>query len=229
MSSISVGHYGLHKTDTDVFYLHQGRYGAHNFIGLGVASPFEVVFAKGKKMCPHLIAPAPPNPDRLHWDFFCRLLDDPLVNYFLPVPKNRADLVPYLDNVDVTDLVNLSRLSSPLTPIVLPFNRLTKKALVEELSVTNLSPLVLYGLQTSDHDDMMEIATEARMSPRTLMFVGDPTMVVRAPVLRIKTSIEECHPHRMISLPLETLGAICLKRYARGEQLNGPFVRRSEE
>ena len=227
--SIPVSNYGLHADEDGIFYLHQGR-SAQNFIGLKKPSPYDVALKKNRA-CPHLINAASPVPDYVHWQAFLRLLPDPLVQALLPTPKERGSTIPYLpdpNNELAMPLVILSRMSSPIYPVVLPVRRLSTAQILEELGMTNVCPLVLTGVQTSDNALINEIAAEALLRPRRLVFTGDPAVVIRKPLERIKSDIWSVDELQLAGLPMETLGALLVRRFARGEKLDAEIVRGSK-
>lgn len=225
---IPVTHYGVHTTDEGVAYLHQGR-SASNFIGLKAVSPFQISTKKSLP-CPHLINQAAPIPDAVHWQAFSRILKDPLVQSLLPIPKEMGTLVPYLpdpQNELNLDLVTLSRMSSPIYPVVMPLRKLTKGQLMNELSLTNVCPLILTGVQPEDNAYLNEIAREAILYPRKLLLTGDPTVVIRYPMERIQTSIWNMDEAVLMGLPMESLGALMLRRHARSERLDAEITKGS--
>lgn len=224
--TIPVTHYGLHTTDTDIVYLHQGR-SSNNFIGLKQPSPFTVQLPKSKP-CPHLINNASQIPDAVHWRQFTLLLTDPLVQALLPIPRGKSDLIPYLNdpqNELAMDLVILSRMSSPIYPVVHPLSKMTMGKLRDELSLTNVCPLILTGVQPSDTSFLYDIASEARMLPRRLLLTGDPSVPIRKPLQRIQTEIWDFDDLKLAGLPMESLGALLLRRFARGEKLDADIVK----
>jgi hypothetical protein len=221
-----VTHYGLHTSEEGVVYLHQGR-GADNFIGLKAPSPFHVELRKAWA-CPHLINKSAPVPDIVHWEQFSRILGDQLVQAMLPVPRQREELIPYLSdpqNQLALILITLSRMSSPIYSMVKPFNSMTQLQVMKELALTNVAPLVLTGLQTENQRDVEEMAREARLMPRRLILTGDPNLVIRTPLTRIQTTLWEVDELKLAGLPMESLGALLLRRYARNERLDTPLVR----
>ncbi len=223
---LQVSHYGIHNHE-GVAYLHQGR-AATNFIGLRSQSPFDVQTMK-KRACPHLINTAAPVPDRAHWELFLRLFRDPLVRELLPVPKEYGDLVPYVNdpNNDLAmTLVILSRMGSPIYPVVQPINQLVVKTVLEELSTTNVTPLIITDVQQDDYKLMLDIATEARTLPRKLLFTGCHTLPILKPLARLDTQIRDYDELVLAAMPMETIGAAVLRKYARGEQMDSPYVRK---
>ncbi len=221
-----VTHYGLHTTPEGVAYLHQGRK-ASNFISMKQLSPYEVV-TKRSRLCPHLINPASTVPDRAHWELFLRMFDDPLVQAMLPIPKSRNALIPYLSDPQgelVMDFVMLSRMGGPVYPVVLPIGKLPKNTILEELTLTNVLPLVLTNVQTSDQSLVNDLALESRTLPRKLIFSGDDHLVIRNPLVRVSTSLWDLDRVELQSLNMETIGAAVLRRHARGERIDTEFVR----
>lgn len=223
---IPVTNYGLHSTPEGVAYLHQGRK-ASNFISMKAPSPYEVLTKRGRQ-CPHLINPASNVPDRNHWELFLRMFNDPLVQAMLPIPKDRTSLVPFIsdpNNELMMNLLMLSRMGSPVFPVVMPINKLPKNTLLEELTLTNVLPLVLTNVQNSDQKLINELAAEARTLPRKLVLSGDPHMVIRSPLVRIETDLWHMDQVELQSLNMETIGAAVLRRHARGERIDTEFVR----
>lgn len=228
--STPVGYYGFHTDDNGVVFLHQGR-AANNFIGLRESSPFSVALKKSAS-CPHLINVAAAIPDAVHWSQFSRLFHDPLVQAMLPTPKERGDLIPFIadpNNELAMHLVILSRLSSPIYQVVMPLRSRTKNALMEELARTNACPLVLTGVQCSDNDYMFELAREARTLPRRLLFTGDPAVVVRTPLQRLATQLWDADTLALAALPMESLGALLVRRFARHERLDAEITKGVKE
>lgn len=224
--TIPVAHYGLHTDESGVMYLHQGR-SANNFIGLRSQSPFAVNLRKPLP-CPHLINAVAAVPDALHWQQFSGWLGDPLVQAMLPIPKGLNEPIPYLPDPNgemAMRLTLLSKLCSPIYPVVIPLRKLTKNTLLAELATTNVCPLVLTGVQCEDNAYVNEIALEARLLPRRVIFTGDHRVVVRAPLARISTMVSVEDEIALAGLPLESLGALLLRRYARGERLNSEIVK----
>lgn len=224
--SVIVSHYGLHSDPEGVAFLHQGR-SSNNFIGLKKSSPFEVQLRRGKA-CPHLINQAAPVPDRVHWTQFLRLLPDPLVQAMLPIPKDRMASIPYVNdpqNALAMILVTLSRMASPIYPAVLPLAKVTPAQVVQELSVTNVCPLVLTGAEAGDTPYLLELARESRFHPRRMIITGDSTVVVTSPLERIQTALWDFDALQLAAMPMESLGAMLLRRHARGEPLDAELVR----
>lgn len=221
-----VAHYGLHTSDEGVVFLHQGR-ASNNFIGLRAVSPFTVSTKKGMP-CPHLINNSAPVPDVEQWKTFAWMLQDPLVQALLPIPKEHGSLIPYLSdpqNELNLVLVALSRMSSPIHPVVLPVRKLTRGQLTNELTSTNVCPLILTGVQCEDNNYINEIAAEAMLYPRRLLFTGDSKVVIRQPLRRIETNVWCVDDVKLMSLPMESLGALILRRHARHERLDAEIIK----
>jgi hypothetical protein len=228
--SVIKTNYGLHN-DNGVWYLHQGRKQVMNFISLSRPSPFDIQNLGGKKVaCPHLINGSTPMPDRVQWDLFMEMIRDPLVEFFLPVPRKLEDLVPYVSDPNndlVMYLVLLSRLSSPIYPVVHQCQNITMPRIRDELALTNVCPLVVTGFKTEDQAVVEQLAREARRSPRRLIMAGDPMIVVRPPLVQLQTFIQDFDEVTLHSTAMENLGAVALRRFARGEQIDAPWTKRS--
>lgn len=221
-----VSFYGLHSDHESVYYLHQGR-ASNNFIGLRTTSPFSVSLRKSMP-CPHLINQAAPIPDVAHWQQFSRWLYDPLLIAMLPVPRDRTALIPYFadpNNQLAMTLVILSRMSSPIYPVVKPLRSMTRAVILAELGLTNVCPLVLTNVQTEDNEYMFELAREARTLPRRLIFTGAAEVVVREPLLRLTTGLWDVDELAFAALPMEALGALLLRRFARYEPLHSEITK----
>ncbi len=229
MSLLPIGHYGIH-TDESITYLHQGRSGAPNFVGLKRQSPFAGK-PDGARACPHLINIAAPAPDRVHMAKFCELYPDPLFQQMLPIPKPQFGKASFFNdpnnNLAMT-LTILGKLSSPLVDIVHPYRSLTERAILEKLGLTNLAPLVLTGVTTEDQASLNNVVKEAQLKPRRLILAGDPMVVVRGAVERFPTVLWQMDNRDLVQLPMEQLGAMALRRFVRGERVDAPYVQRSE-
>lgn len=229
--NIQVPHYGLHRSPAGVAFVHQGAPTGHNFIGWKQSSPFEVVPTSKWARCPHAIPVSVGHPDAEQWELFMRLYDDDLFRAFLPIPKAIGEPVPYLDDPTgfstwTTMLVLLSKLSSPVIPNVVALANISKIKLAQQLSITNLGPLVLTGITTADQREVVDLVNDSLLRPRKLLLVGENQVVVRPPMERISTQLDKVDWLKLLALPMEQLGAVALRRYSRAEQINGPFVKR---
>lgn len=216
-------HYGLHW-DGAVAWLLQGR-GASNFAGLRAKSPFQV----NGGMCNHLIPTAAPVPDRIHWDRFLEIFPDPLVQAMLPLPNPVGNNTFFVDdpyNDLAFHLSTLSRLSSPIRPIVKPLWAMKVKDFEKELLTTNVQPLVLIQAGTKQQEIVDTIGQMANFAPRTVVITGDPNLVVQSPMKRITSQIRNHDLQEIMTLPLENIGAAVLRRKARNEQLDAPMESR---
>lgn len=222
---IQVDHYGLHW-DGAVAWLIQGR-GTSNFAGLKARSPFQL----SAGMCNHLIPAAAPIPDRIHWEKFLGIIKDPLVDITLPIPRERGRNTFFVEDAfnDLSFyLSTLSRMSSPIKPIVRPMWGTKVKDLEKEMMTTNVQPLILAQAETK-HQELVDTIVDMSMySPRTTIVVGSPDIVVQAPMQRVKTCIRKHDLQEIIALPLENIGAAVLRRFARKEQIDAPMESRQD-
>jgi hypothetical protein len=214
-----VSHYGIHWDQDKVAWLEQGRSGV-NVYGLHQKSPF-IVRSSGGKHCNHQINLSTPIPNDRHWEKFLELQTDPLVRAMMPFPKPDAGVYYLEDNPRLTDyLVMLSRMSSPIYPVVVPFWTFEMPGLVKALSETNVQPLALYGASIGDISTVREIATPAQHRPRKLIMTGIKEIVLPTVVRKIETELTDCNKHdfnELNALPWEALGAAALKKYMRSE------------
>lgn len=222
----TVTHYGVHRTPQGVVYLHQGNHKAANFIGLSATSPFHVESGVTKqKACPHQINVGTPMPDREHWKAFREILKDDLTSFFLPIPRHFKDPIPYITDGDDMLLLLLSKLSSPVYPVVHRFEKFKLSRLESELVLTNVTPLVLTHIETKHQAQLEHIMSVARGAPRRLILSGEENMVIRSPMFRLKTYLDTFDQTTLYSLPMENLGAVSLRRWARGEVIDSEWVR----
>ena len=214
---IQVDHFGVHW-DGPVAWLLQGRSGA-NFVGLGQKCPFQI---RGG-VCNHMIVPTAPVPDRVHWAAFERLLGDPLVQAMLPIPgamdrksffiSDPGDTLPLY-------LATLSRLSSPIRTPVRPIWVIDRRVEIErELTRTNVQPWIVTQVTQKNQALVDMIAKSADYFPRTVILTGGGDVVVPKNLHRIETKISKTPLADLLTLPLETLGAAVLRKYARKEPL----------
>lgn len=216
-----VTHYGLH-IDQGVAYLHQGR-GASNFIGLARKSPFSVQPHKNKP-CNHLINTASPIPDPMHWLAFTRVAEDPLVQAMLPLPKVGAGVYFVDDPNDLLalKLIMLSKMTTPIQPAVRRLWMVGQTEVLNEVQMSNVQPLVLTGVATKDQPLVTELARTAAYYPRTVIFTGSPDLIISASMKRLQTKLFDVDEGELANLPMESIGALILRRYARREDLLAP-------
>lgn len=220
-----VDYYGLHW-DGPVAWLLQGR-GTNNFVGLKAQAPF----GGARGMCNHLIPAAAPKPDRIHWQRFLEVYDDPLVQAMLPVPRSLGENAFYVEDSYgdlVSQLSTLSRLSSPIKPIVCPIWSMRVKDIQTEMTRTNIQPLVLIQADSKSQEVVDTVVNLSRLLPRTVIVVGSNEPVVQSPMKRIYTRIRDFDLQDLLALPFENIGAEVLRRYARHEQLDAPMETREE-
>lgn len=218
---IEVPYFGIHWTDAGVAYLHQGR-GAANFLSLRAPSPYRVR-PNGVKTCNHMFPVSAAVPDPRHWEAFREYARDPLVQAMLPIPKEQytPGLFFIEDNSNelLRPLYTLSRLSSPIEPIVQAAWTITNTArLPVELGRTNVQPLVLTQLGVRQHallEDLKDIAYNSR---RKLVMTGSSHVIVSQPIERITTSLGIEDWDKLSQMPLENLGMMVLKRFMRRDE-----------
>ena len=221
----TVDTYGIH-TDGGVTWLVQGR-GGSNFVGLKAQCPFRV----SGGMCNHLVPTAAPIPDRVHWEIFLNIFEDPLVQAMLPIPKPPGSNLFYIEDPfgDLgLYLTTLSRLSSPIQGVIKPAWTLKAKDLEKELKASNIQPLVIVQANQKVQPLIDALAQLAPFSSRTVIVTGGEEVVARPPFQRIKTQIRKTELEELMTLPMENIGAAVIRRSARREKLDAPMESRDE-
>lgn len=223
---IYVSNFGVHRTPQGLVYLHQANDRAYNFVGLAERSPFEVVIYGRQKVCPHRIEANAPMPDNYHWRTFLDIIHDDMGSKFLPIPRALSDRIPYIpDTVDDQIILALSTMCSPVFPVVHRFDMMKLEVFEDEMALTNVAPLILTDWPFEKQSLLETYVTVARRSPRRFIAVGDKRMVMRSGLQRVTTNLETIDEKVFFSLPMESLGAVALRRWARGEQIDAPWVR----
>ncbi len=223
-----VTHYGIHwapGAPDKIAFLHQTR-GGFNAIGAREFSPYQVRLAR-RWLCNHLIALNAVNPARSHLTNFETLVArNSLVRFMLPLPKD-ADpdtkhgvgiyLTDHLED-DLLQVTLLLKMSSPLKLPIFYANLSTARNLVDELGMTNVQPLVLAGVGARHMALLQDVVQAAPLAPRRLLVLAARDVppprgvtVVEADQMFGQDEID------LAALPWETLGAIVLRAYMRGE------------
>jgi hypothetical protein len=222
---IQVENFGLHW-EGSIAWLLQGRK-ASNFAGLRAQSPFQ----NPKGMCNHLIPPAAQIPDRVHWEKFLEIFSDPLVQALLPIPHPKGGHLFFAEDPGQNlafYLSTLSRMSSPIKTVLRPAWNFKAKELEKEVFSSNVQPLVIAQL-VPKHQELLDLIGEmGQFGVRTIVACGSPDLVVQAPMKRIKTKITSVNLEELMTLPLENIGAMILRRYARREELGAPMETRED-
>lgn len=218
-----VKHYGLHTDSNGVKHLVQdGLLG--NFIGLPVPPPF-LLHLEVRKSCPHNMDPSAEPATETEWKELLTMLGDPLMAAMVPLPKRPGGKVSYFDDEFqklLMVLIYLSAMSSPMRQLVHPITQIPPKKILDELSLTNVAPLVITGLMTN-HQSMIErIVHESLLAPRRLILMGHPNVVAYGMFKREVTSLTKKDEEKLSRMPLEKLGLTALRKYSRGE-IDGRF------
>jgi hypothetical protein len=183
-------------------------------------------------MCNHLVPVAAPIPDRHHWQEFTRIMGDPLVQAMLPIPRRPGKNTFFLEdphNDFGLFLVCLSRLSSPILPVVKSAGTIKVKDLEKEMSASNIQPMVVVQSTQKNQKVIDLIEQLAPYSPRTVVITGGREVVVGPSFQKITTRVRELIGlEELISLPLENIGATIIRRYSRREDLGAPMEQRDE-
>lgn len=206
--------YGLHWQGA-IAWLVQGR-GSSNFLGLKSTCPW----SRPSWDCNHLVPVNSPVPDGEHLARFYRLIEDPLVQAMLPIPRGVDERGFYLE--DPEDLLGhhiatLSRMSSPIFSRVKPAWQITPGELEKQARASNIQPWVIPLFGQKDQQLLTQIAEGVSYSPRTTILAGAGHLVIPKSLTRIQSKLLDINLKDLITLPWESLGAAYLRKYARKE------------
>jgi hypothetical protein len=195
--------YGIHWVEGDIALLVQQNRVDHV---LCINMDFDVTVKVRRQglSCPH----------NIHLNDSAGFLpNDTLVGAMLPLPKTLGSPAIHVeDTTENRQLVQrLLRLSStPVSGSMRPLWMGNDKWNADALSLTNISPLVLYGV-TNDHMWLARKILDASLYlPRRLIFMGPPEVSVGGELQRVKPTLSSAE---ISSLPLEQIGAGILKQY----------------
>lgn len=197
-----VDHFGLHFTPSGVGLLVQEN-SVTNALDLEVDIPVEIRRGYWDIRCPHNID--------LSEALDAPLPSDPLIDHMLPVPKVGTPEPTFLVDDEPTrkvvhQLMRMSSISgkSQMFPMwareAVYFSRL--------LSLTNVTPLVLYGYQGTQHKKLNLIIEASIYLPRKLIVLLPP-LPLMAKGTKLTTSLD---PTELATLPLEKIGAHHLRQ-----------------
>jgi len=221
-SPILAPHYGLNTTPEGITYLVQSNREDMTFVGLPPRRAFRVKLTKAG-VCPHNV------PEKVHrlnadsWKTFLKYLSDDLVKDMLPIPKETYSPIPIYQDIDgslTSHVMNLSRMVSPTTPLVITADSVTLPMVLSQLKVTNIAPLVIKDLRTSHQNLIDHLAQQAPFLPRKLILIAlDDHLVVRNPLKRFNTNLSEETDREIFQLPMESIGLQVLQKHVREEPI----------
>jgi len=219
-SPITISHYGIVQDHRGVKWLEQERAGT-NAIGLAEKSPFVVKPKKRTLHCPHMITIVNQMPDMSHFTTYEKVKDDPLVKLMEPWPKQQGTSGVYYLKGDTDSLMLhltlFSRLTSPVRSCVQHILQTSAQTLIDELTITNIQPLVLVGLRV-EHTELIETLT--RVGPtaqRNLILVGASDVPLPSGINRLETNILGFALPDMMHINWESIGAALCRRAMRDE------------
>lgn len=224
MDEMTVTHYGLHWDMNGVAYLHQGR-SSYNFLGLRQRSPFLVKPHKSQP-CNHMINPAAPIPDPVHWRGFLKIASDPVMQAMFPIPKQSDDAVIYINDAAgalTTKLILLGKMTTPIQHLVRPLQMVKPQWVRDQLEITNVQPLVLVGANAKQQKLINDLVSLNQFSPRRLILVGNPDVVCGSGLSRSTTGLFDQDVEDLANLPFDLIGAMLLRRHARHEEVLAPL------
>ncbi len=217
----TIDHYGVHWA-SGVAYLHQQR-SAVNAVGLKQGSPFTANPRLLRQTCPHQISthaqlPAPSLIER----FLQLVRAYDVVRFFLPVPADPPGVMVLRVQPEWEELHGLqilSRLCSPLTQQMLWAKHHPVEVISTLLALTNISPLVVVAHSYEESERIHELARAAALQPRKLLLVVPPGTPLRPAMMPMSRDYEafrnEVILGDLVTLPLESLGAMVLRAHMR--------------
>jgi hypothetical protein len=230
--SQEINRYGVHWGPAKLAFLHQTR-GGLNAVGLRDNSPF-VVRTSRRWNCNHVIGLNVINPARDHLVSFHSLIQkNALVRFMLPLPKdidrdtkNGIGLLTTKDIMeDMLVIAFLCKMSSPVKIPVFWANLTTPNAIITELEMTDVQPLVLAGITSSTLKMTTDIIRAAAVLPRRLLLIADDDVPLHGVTTLGSDHIFNQDEVDLALLPWEALGAITLRAYMRGEWDGSWFTR----
>jgi hypothetical protein len=147
---------------------------------------------------------------------------DDAVKAMMPIPKPEGEgglhLVPP-DGVPHFEarLALLGQMSSQIRSIVLPAQTVDREQVVDELSVTNVQPIVLTQLEAKHTDLLARLGQEALTGPRTLLVVTGRDVTVQRGFRQITSQLHEIELQKLAELPWQTIGSHVCRLVMRNE------------
>lgn len=217
---ITIGHYGIIVDKRGVKWLEQERSGT-NAIGLAEKSPFLVRPKKRTLQCPHMITIVNQMPDSAHLTVYEKVKQDNLVQIMEPWPKHVGASGIYYVKEDsqkiILHLMLFSRLTSPVRSIVKHIAQVDAQTIMDELSITNIQPLVIIGLE-AQHTQLIETLSQVSLTAtRKLLLVGASDVPLPACVTRLETDILKFNLADLMHINWESIGAALCRRVMRDE------------
>ncbi len=194
---IVVDHFGLHTTEGGVpLLVQEGR--VDHTLNIPLDVRVKVQKPNRNLRCPHNI--------NLEEGKVFRLIgNNPIVELMLPAPKPQGEKALFLEDTEANrGLVGeLFRLSSAKGAVMLPFWTLKGNIIHQHLRLTNITPLVLFGVPSDHMAKLRRIVDAAPFMPRRLILML-PGQLLRPSQLipPSKLCLEDIKP-----LPLEQMGA----------------------
>ena len=218
MTNQIVSCFGIHKYE-GINYLHQ-KDGGSNFVNLKEKSPLTVKNPYGIKTCNHMIPTTLSSLDKNDWNLFEKILNDPLIQVLLPLPRSEGKKFYYIDDqMDQLSryLVLFSGLSSLIRNILRPAWTFKVDDLQKQMSLSNIQALILTQTTTKQQKIVDHVAKLTAYEPRTVLLTGDPDVIATKPCIRIKTDILNISFEDLAKINMQNIGAEVIRRYCRNE------------
>ncbi|MFZ4120408.1 MAG: hypothetical protein ACOYKM_02000 [Caulobacterales bacterium] len=156
--------------------------------------------------CPHAIdLTRPPLKELPDW------ADHPFVKAFAPTPREgKVHAVLNRGGEHDTLIYRLTNLSSPVEPLIFPIWSVNPRVLVEQLNTTNVSPLILCGVEVQHLNWVIRLLSTP--SQRRLILICSARLPAERDVINIDPDGLSVPEHA----PMALIGATLLTRWMRG-------------
>jgi hypothetical protein len=179
-----VSHFGIHFDEDRIPWLLQQAGGA-NALGLKERSPFEVTMRR----CNHQMDLAKGRwKAHLGLAHHFELAENELFKLMLPIPRREEGVYwVHADEKTLDELSVVSRMSSPVMSVVCPLWQFrNRREIFDELNITNIQPLLLYGIRSGDISLIRELLEVAKKTPRALIFASSLEIFLPHGVKKLK-------------------------------------------
>lgn len=236
MTKRTVGTYGLHKSDSGVWFLHQAttnkaRPNANAFVsvysnpdinqrGGDIESPFNLNRQDGVGVgCPHQIDIF--DQVNVDWDHLRKTY--PVLTYYdlikvmLPLPsKQKVFYIPYGGSIPC--LKKLLRLCSPVKTEMELIGTARNRDRMTMLSASNIMPYVFTGATIKNVKAFDELVQMAMGMERKVIILGERNLIPPPGVHVLDEDWDylEKHLEELGDIPFERIGASVLHEYMKG-------------
>lgn len=234
-----VSYFGVHWTESTeglVAFLDQEKVDRRteaivptgtNVRGYAAKSPFLVQPVRRGLRCPHRIQTILPTPDEPYWNVFKEMLErGGLVRVMAPIPRVPGIGGHYFvhpDGVSAADLnariALMSNMCFPVGPIRVDADAVRVPQLLDELTVSNVAPVVLTGVEPRHTAMLRKLGEAAPTVPRCLVAIGSAAVPLQPGWVRPDPGIgiHRYEMELMAMVPWQQVGGTLTRLYMRAE------------